>query len=94
MSLYFQKEAIAECKNDENTVADLQQLNTTLRDLLSMWFSVGFLRLERVTWQSPCDLLQKVRSIICLDGCWHAPLLPLYLYSFLHARAVLNERLE
>ncbi|KAF4529235.1 hypothetical protein B566_EDAN017747 [Ephemera danica] len=45
---------------EEGLAADVQQLNSTLRDLLSMWFSVGFLRLERVTWQSPCDLLQKV----------------------------------
>ncbi|CAB3383192.1 Hypothetical predicted protein [Cloeon dipterum] len=52
-------DSLAQCK-DEVASAALQQLNTTLRELLSMWFSVGFLRLERVTWQSPCDLLQKV----------------------------------
>ena len=35
-----------------------------LKDLLSLWFSVGFFSLERVTWQSPCDIVQKV-------GCCH-----------------------
>ncbi|XP_067140335.1 malonyl-CoA decarboxylase, mitochondrial-like [Centruroides vittatus] len=38
----------------------LKALNATLRDLLSLWFSVGFLQLERVTWDSSCDMLQKI----------------------------------
>lgn len=38
----------------------IKQLNTTLRELLSLWFSVGFLKLERVTWKSPCEMLQKI----------------------------------
>ena len=41
----------------------LQVMNANLRNLLSLWFSVGFLNLERVTWESPCDMLQKVRSV-------------------------------
>jgi len=40
----------------------VQQLNVTLREMLSLWFSVGFLNLERVTWRSPCEMLQKVRT--------------------------------
>ncbi|XP_061139427.1 malonyl-CoA decarboxylase, mitochondrial isoform X2 [Syngnathus typhle] len=38
----------------------LQDLNGTLKSLLSEWFSVGLLRLERITWQSPCEILQKI----------------------------------
>lgn len=38
----------------------VQQLNITLRDLLSVWFNVGFLQLERITWNSPCQMLQKI----------------------------------
>ncbi|XP_046398837.1 malonyl-CoA decarboxylase, mitochondrial-like [Ischnura elegans] len=38
----------------------LVQLNQNLRDMLSLWFSVGFLSLERVTWASSCDMLQKI----------------------------------
>ncbi|XP_062860301.1 malonyl-CoA decarboxylase, mitochondrial [Trichomycterus rosablanca] len=38
----------------------LRDLNSTLKSLLSEWFSVGLLRLERITWQSPCELLQKI----------------------------------
>lgn len=38
----------------------VQTMNSCLRDLLSLWFSVGFLTLERITWQSSCDILQKV----------------------------------
>ncbi|GAA6101898.1 malonyl-CoA decarboxylase, mitochondrial isoform X2 [Tachysurus ichikawai] len=38
----------------------LRDLNSTLKSLLSEWFSVGLLCLERITWQSPCELLQKI----------------------------------
>ncbi|XP_044016735.1 malonyl-CoA decarboxylase, mitochondrial-like, partial [Aphidius gifuensis] len=45
-------------ENDEAVI--MQQLNLTLQDLLLLWFSVGFLHLERITWQSSCDMLQKI----------------------------------
>ena len=35
-------------------------MNACLRDLLSLWFAVGFLSLERITWRSACDMLQKI----------------------------------
>ncbi|XP_038149894.1 malonyl-CoA decarboxylase, mitochondrial [Cyprinodon tularosa] len=38
----------------------IRELNSTLKSLLSEWFSVGLLRLERITWQSPCEILQKI----------------------------------
>uniref|UniRef100_A0A3B4AWU8 Malonyl-CoA decarboxylase, mitochondrial n=1 Tax=Periophthalmus magnuspinnatus TaxID=409849 RepID=A0A3B4AWU8_9GOBI len=38
----------------------IRDLNSTLKSLLSEWFSVGLLKLERITWQSPCDILQKI----------------------------------
>lgn len=38
----------------------IKDLNATLKSLLSEWFSVGLLRLERITWQSPCEILQKI----------------------------------
>ncbi|KAJ1531780.1 hypothetical protein ONE63_000437 [Megalurothrips usitatus] len=44
---------------DPSTVS-MQRLNNTLRELLSMWFSVGFLAVERVTWKSSCEMLQKI----------------------------------
>lgn len=37
-----------------------KDMNSTLKSLLSEWFSVGLLRLERITWQSPCEILQKI----------------------------------
>lgn len=40
--------------------AHIRDLNGTLKGLLSEWFSVGLLRLERITWQSPCEILQKI----------------------------------
>ena len=38
----------------------LRLMSTELSDLLSLWFSAGFLRLERITWNSPTSILQKV----------------------------------
>ncbi|KAG7209607.1 hypothetical protein KM043_011264 [Ampulex compressa] len=49
---------------DENIV--IQQLNLTLQDLFLLWFSVGFLHLERITWQSACDILQKVYRFLSM----------------------------
>nr|XP_056718597.1 malonyl-CoA decarboxylase, mitochondrial [Euleptes europaea] len=38
----------------------VREMNGVLKNMLSEWFSTGFLNLERVTWQSPCDILQKI----------------------------------
>jgi len=39
---------------------ELRSMNLTLKNLLSNWFSVGFLNLEQVTWNSPCSLVEKI----------------------------------
>ncbi|CAK9833729.1 Malonyl-CoA decarboxylase, mitochondrial [Anthophora retusa] len=52
-------ELILENKETNENIT-IQQLNITLRDLLLLWFSVGFLHLERITWQTACDILQKI----------------------------------
>ncbi|KAJ7997727.1 hypothetical protein DPEC_G00215120 [Dallia pectoralis] len=44
----------------ENDSPHIRDLNGTLKSLLSEWFSVGLLHLERITWQSPCETLQKI----------------------------------
>ncbi|XP_009947860.1 PREDICTED: malonyl-CoA decarboxylase, mitochondrial, partial [Leptosomus discolor] len=36
------------------------EMSGVLKNMLSEWFSTGFLNLERVTWQSPCEVLQKI----------------------------------
>lgn len=51
---------ISEMDVKDPALVPMQQLNVTLRELLSLWFSVGFLNLERVTWRSPCEMLQKI----------------------------------
>uniref|UniRef100_A0ACB8EAD1 Uncharacterized protein n=1 Tax=Sphaerodactylus townsendi TaxID=933632 RepID=A0ACB8EAD1_9SAUR len=39
----------------------LEEMNGVLKNMLSEWFSAGFLTLERVTWQSPCErILSKI----------------------------------
>ncbi|XP_048726703.2 malonyl-CoA decarboxylase, mitochondrial isoform X1 [Caretta caretta] len=47
---------------DHGRVAEFsaKEMNGTLKSMLSEWFSTGFLNLERVTWQSPCEVLQKI----------------------------------
>ncbi|XP_028411972.1 malonyl-CoA decarboxylase, mitochondrial-like isoform X2 [Dendronephthya gigantea] len=45
------------CERDE-----LMAVNYNIRHLLSKWFSVGFLDMQRMTWQSPCDITEKVAS--------------------------------
>ena len=46
--------------NDKSEHLALKSLNADLKDLLSNWFSVGFLNLEQVTWESPCSLVEKI----------------------------------
>lgn len=50
---------MSEAKDTDESII-IQQLNHTLRDLLLLWFSIGFLHMERITWESACDILQKV----------------------------------
>ena len=38
----------------------LKTMNNHLKLLLAHWFSVGFLTLEQITWNSSCSMLQKV----------------------------------
>ncbi|EHB08187.1 Malonyl-CoA decarboxylase, mitochondrial, partial [Heterocephalus glaber] len=38
----------------------VREMNGVLKSMLSEWFSPGFLNLERVTWHSPCEVLQKI----------------------------------
>ncbi|KAG8513127.1 Malonyl-CoA decarboxylase, mitochondrial [Galemys pyrenaicus] len=38
----------------------VREMNGVLKGMLSEWFSSGFLTLERVTWHSPCEVLQKI----------------------------------
>ncbi|KAJ7399269.1 Malonyl-CoA decarboxylase, mitochondrial [Pitangus sulphuratus] len=40
----------------------VKEMNGVLKNMLSEWFCTGFLNLERVTWQSPCEVLQKIRE--------------------------------
>ncbi|XP_058809041.1 malonyl-CoA decarboxylase, mitochondrial-like [Phymastichus coffea] len=51
---------ISQSSKDSDKSLSLGQMDVTLKELLFFWFSVGFLKLERVTWQTPCDILQKV----------------------------------
>lgn len=54
-------EACQEASASGSSSSDaLRSMNQQLRLLLAHWFTVGFLELEQVDWNSPCSLLQKV----------------------------------
>ncbi|XP_022694980.1 malonyl-CoA decarboxylase, mitochondrial-like isoform X2 [Varroa jacobsoni] len=38
----------------------VRAMSGQLKDLLSIWFSAGLMKVERITWQSPCQMLQKI----------------------------------
>ncbi|RLU18337.1 hypothetical protein DMN91_008694 [Ooceraea biroi] len=52
-------ELLSEMEDNDESIM-IQQLNNTLQNLLLLWFSVGFLHLERVTLETASDILQKV----------------------------------
>lgn len=52
--------AILQSSCTEMDKAYLQALQSALREVLALWFTVGFLHLERITWESPCDMVQKI----------------------------------
>lgn len=58
------------CKQDVITQANngpdasaVRAMSGQLKELLSIWFSAGLMKVERITWQSPCQMLQKVGHI-------------------------------
>ncbi len=38
----------------------LSELDTRLRETLSEWFTPQLMELQHITWESPCDILEKV----------------------------------
>jgi malonyl-CoA decarboxylase len=42
--------------------ADLAALDADLKELLSSWFDVGLLNLQRITWNAPAALLEKLAN--------------------------------
>ncbi len=44
------------------TQSKFANLDRDLKDLLISWFDIGFLAIERITWQSPAALLEKLMA--------------------------------
>jgi malonyl-CoA decarboxylase len=40
--------------------AYVKRMSDNLRDLLAIWFTTGLLNVERITWQSPCELVERI----------------------------------
>lgn len=41
----------------------LQELDVQLKETLARWFSLGFMDLQKITWQTPCDIMEKVVTV-------------------------------
>ncbi|CAF1302618.1 unnamed protein product [Adineta steineri] len=37
-----------------------KRMSDNLQDLLATWFTTGLLKVERITWQSPCEIVQRI----------------------------------
>ena len=44
----------------KSSTEQLSELNVRLKSVLGQWFSPQLMELTQVTWQSPCDILEKV----------------------------------
>ena len=49
--------------SDHTAVHLLAEMNIHLKEILAQWFSVQLLDLQNITWESPCDILEKVHSL-------------------------------
>lgn len=52
--------ALLKRETDKTTTSYLRHIELATREVLTSWFSLGNLKLERLTWSSPGDILQKV----------------------------------
>uniref|UniRef100_A0A1I7T8H3 Malonyl-CoA decarboxylase, mitochondrial n=1 Tax=Caenorhabditis tropicalis TaxID=1561998 RepID=A0A1I7T8H3_9PELO len=52
--------ALLKRETDKTTTSYLRHIEYATREVLTSWFSLGNLKLERLTWASPGDILQKV----------------------------------
>lgn len=51
---------IKSLKESKSPTHLLTELNVHLKEVLSQWFSPQLMKLRKVTWESPCDILEKV----------------------------------
>ena len=47
--------------SDHSSIYLLSEMSGHLRELLSHWFSPSLLDMEQLTWESPCDIMERVR---------------------------------
>ncbi|CAB3402363.1 unnamed protein product [Caenorhabditis bovis] len=52
--------ALIKKETDKSDLAVLRDLEAACREILTNWFCLGNLKLERLTWSSPGDILHKV----------------------------------
>ena len=47
-------------EGDHSRTYLLSEMSGHLRDLLAQLFSPSLLEMEQLTWESPCDIMEKV----------------------------------
>lgn len=59
----FRGDVLSFLKTDtakQGDLLSLRRLESSLRELLTLWFCLSNLKLTRLTWETPADILQKV----------------------------------
>ena len=72
MTRHLNEDITMEAEEKEKLKPLLRTMNNHLRSLLAHWFSVGFLTLEQVTWDSSCSMLQKVSDYEAGTDTWQS----------------------
>lgn len=82
------REDILDCLDEPS----MKELNEDVRQLLASWFDIGFLELQRITWDSPASLLEKlieyeaVHEVRSWDDLKNRLAQDRRLYAFFHPR--------
>lgn len=88
----IERSALGSLDETGGSTVHLRRLSEALKELLVLWFSVGFLHLQRVTWESSCAMMEKVPYVACnifLHGCM-LPLISYLIFSLIDNMFLLN----
>ena len=66
----FLVDILAEVREIKSDDPDLAALDGDIKELLSSWLDVGLLNLQRITWNAPSALLEKLSNYKAVHAIW------------------------
>ena len=66
----FLVDMLAEVREIKSDDPDLAALDGDIKELLSSWLDVGLLNLQRITWNAPSALLEKLSNYKAVHAIW------------------------